>query len=89
MSNHPNEWYEITTHSDEVEDIRDYLNLTRPEAEPTAWQVEYNGDEEDSEITVYGGVSRQEAIDHAVKIIKRDGRLPHNIYWHTNKGVAL
>jgi hypothetical protein len=83
MNKRPDEWYEIQTHSDEVEDIRDYLTLLQPEAEPTAWQVEYNGDESDSEYTVYGGVTRQEAIDTAVKIIKRDGRLPHNVRYHS------
>jgi len=81
MSNHPDEWYEIQTVDGEAEDIRDYLSLSRPEAEPTAWYVQYEGVESDSELTVYGDVTRQEAIDTATKVIKRDGRLPHNIYY--------
>lgn len=82
---HPDEWYHINTHADEDEDIRDYLTLTRPEAEPTAWQVEYESDECLSEYTVYGGLSRQEAIDKAVRIIKRDGRLSWVLYWHEDE----
>jgi hypothetical protein len=81
MSTHPDEWYEIQTVQGESEDIREYLSLSRPEAEPTAWYVQYDGVEEDSELTVYGDVTRQEAIDTATKIIKREGRLPHNIYY--------
>jgi hypothetical protein len=78
---HEEEWYHINTIKDEDEDIRDYLTLIQPEAEPTAWQVDYDGEGCESQYTVYGGVSRQEAIDKAVKIIKRDGRLPHYIYY--------
>lgn len=81
MSKHPDEWYEIQTVDGEVEDIREYLSLSRPEAEPTAWYVRYDGVESDSEYTVYGDVTRQEAIDTATKFIKRDGRLPHGIYY--------
>lgn len=77
---HPNEWYTINTRAGEEEYIPDYLHLSRTEAEPTAWQVMYEGEEDFSEYTVYGGVSRQEAIDTAVKIIKRDGKLPHEPY---------
>ena len=81
MSKHPDEWYEIQTVDGEVEDIREYLNVSRTEAEPTAWYINYVSVEDTSEITVYGDVTRQEAIDTATKIIKRDGRLPHNLYY--------
>lgn len=79
-STHPDDWYEINCPSGEFEDIRDHLMLSRTEAEPTAWLVCYEGEEDYSEYTVYGDVTRSEAIDTAVRIIKRTGRLPHALY---------
>lgn len=59
-------------------DIR--LTITKPEAEPRAWQVNaiVNGADA-GEITYYDG-TRSDAKERAMRLIKQEGRLPHDRY---------
>ena len=56
------------------------LTITKPEAEPRAWQVNaiVNGVDA-GEITYYHG-TKQDAREQAIQRIKQDGRLPHDRY---------
>lgn len=56
------------------------LSITKPEAEPRAWQVNAMVNGVDAgEITYYHG-TKKDAREDAMRRIKQDGRLPHDRY---------
>jgi len=56
------------------------LFITKPEAEPRAWQVNAMVNGADAgEITYYEG-TKKDASERAMRLIKQEGRLPHDRY---------
>lgn len=87
-TDYPKEWYEITTPDGEVENIPDFLTLWHPANDSKAWFVQYQSTDDITELYIPAGLmslTEQQAINAAVRIIKRNGRLPNTMKYGNHK----